>query len=164
MSGASLVAQWLRICLPMQGTGVRSLVREDPTCRRTTKPVATTTEACVPRARALQQEKPLQWEAHAPQWRVAPARHSRRKACAQQRRPNADKNKIIKKKKECPISENGTTPSHTFNISGAHQPNAMNTPPTPTSESKKILKTSSFHLRTKFQDNPLGWHCPSWES
>ena len=29
---ASLVAQWLRICLPMQGTRVRALVREDPTC------------------------------------------------------------------------------------------------------------------------------------
>ena len=31
---ASLVAQWLRIHLPMQGTRVRSLVREDPTCCR----------------------------------------------------------------------------------------------------------------------------------
>ena len=29
--GTSLVAQWLRICLPMQGTQVRSLVQEDPT-------------------------------------------------------------------------------------------------------------------------------------
>ena len=35
---ASLVAQWLRICLPMQGTRVRALVREDPTCRGATKP------------------------------------------------------------------------------------------------------------------------------
>ena len=35
----SLVAQWLRIRLPMQGTQVRSLVREDPTCRGATKPV-----------------------------------------------------------------------------------------------------------------------------
>ena len=35
----SLVAQWLRIRLPMQGTRVRSLVQEDPTCRRATKPV-----------------------------------------------------------------------------------------------------------------------------
>ena len=35
----SLVAQWLRICLPMQGTQVRSLVQEDPTCRGATKPV-----------------------------------------------------------------------------------------------------------------------------
>ena len=30
---ASLVAQWLRVCLPMQGTRVRALVWEDPTCR-----------------------------------------------------------------------------------------------------------------------------------
>ena len=37
--GDSLMVQWLRICLPMQGTRVRSLVWEDPTCRRATKPV-----------------------------------------------------------------------------------------------------------------------------
>ena len=37
--GNSLVVQWLRIHLPMQGTQVRSLVQEDPTCRGATKPV-----------------------------------------------------------------------------------------------------------------------------
>ena len=37
--GASLVAQWLRIHLPMQGTRVQALIREDPTCRGGTKPV-----------------------------------------------------------------------------------------------------------------------------
>ena len=37
---ASLVAQWLRICLLMQGTRVRALVWEDPTCRRATGPVS----------------------------------------------------------------------------------------------------------------------------
>ena len=37
LCGASLVMQWLRIRLPMQGTWVRSLVREDPTCLRATK-------------------------------------------------------------------------------------------------------------------------------
>ena len=37
--GTSLVAQWLRIRLPMQGTQVRALVWEDPTCRGATKPV-----------------------------------------------------------------------------------------------------------------------------
>ena len=36
---ASLVAQWLRILLPMQGTRVRALVQEDPTCCGATKPV-----------------------------------------------------------------------------------------------------------------------------
>ena len=35
----SLVAQWLRICLPMQGTRVRTLVREDLTHRGATRPV-----------------------------------------------------------------------------------------------------------------------------
>ena len=72
------MAQWLRIRPPMQETRVRALVWEDPTCRRATKPCApqllslrstardpqllspraTTTEACTPRARAPQQEKP----------------------------------------------------------------------------------------------------------
>ena len=80
----------------MQGTRVRALVWEDPACHGATKPMrhnywacalepvshnywspwATTTEAHAPRARAPQQEKPLQWEAHAPQQRVAPARHN----------------------------------------------------------------------------------------
>ena len=36
---ASLVAQWLRILLPMQGTRVRALVWEDPTFRGATKPM-----------------------------------------------------------------------------------------------------------------------------
>ena len=35
--GTSLVAQWLRIHLPMQGTRVQGLVQEDPTCRGATK-------------------------------------------------------------------------------------------------------------------------------
>ena len=35
----SLVAQWLRIHLPMQGTRVQVLVWEDPTCRGVTKTV-----------------------------------------------------------------------------------------------------------------------------
>ena len=38
-SGTFLVAQRLRIRLLMQGTRVRALVREDPTCRGATKPV-----------------------------------------------------------------------------------------------------------------------------
>ena len=37
--GASLVIQWLRICLGMQGTRVQSLVQEDRTCCGATKPV-----------------------------------------------------------------------------------------------------------------------------
>ena len=37
---ASLVAQWLRVCLQMQGTRVRALVWEDPTCHGATRPVS----------------------------------------------------------------------------------------------------------------------------
>ena len=40
VSGASLVVQWLRVCLLMQGTRVRALVWEDPTCRGATRPVS----------------------------------------------------------------------------------------------------------------------------
>ena len=39
VSGTSLVAQWLRICLPVQGIQVQFFVQEDPTCCRATKPV-----------------------------------------------------------------------------------------------------------------------------
>ena len=42
--GTPLVAQWLRIHLPMQGTRVRALVQEDPTCAEQLSPRATTTE------------------------------------------------------------------------------------------------------------------------
>ena len=40
LPGASLVAQWLRICLLMQGTRVRALVWEDPTCHGAAGPVS----------------------------------------------------------------------------------------------------------------------------
>ena len=61
--GTALVFQWLRICLPMQGTQVWSLVWEDSTCCRTTKPLRHNYLAHVqqllkpahPRAHALQE-------------------------------------------------------------------------------------------------------------
>ena len=43
----SLVVQWLRICLPMQGTRVQSLVWEDCTCHGELSPCAAATEARV---------------------------------------------------------------------------------------------------------------------
>ena len=46
LHGASLVAQWLRIHLPMQGTWVQALVWEDPTYRRATKPMHHNYWAC----------------------------------------------------------------------------------------------------------------------
>ena len=39
LNQASVVVQWLRIRLPMQGTRVWALVGEDPTCHRANKPV-----------------------------------------------------------------------------------------------------------------------------
>ena len=77
--GASLVAQWLRICLSMQGTRVRALVWEDPTCRRAARPVSHDYWACASGACAPQWKKPRQWEARAPRWRVAPACRNWRK-------------------------------------------------------------------------------------
>ena len=73
LTGASLVAQWLGICLPMQGTRVWALVWEDPTCRGATRPVSHNCWACASGACDPQQERPRQWEARAPRWRVAPA-------------------------------------------------------------------------------------------
>ena len=42
----SLVAQWLRIRLPVQGTWVQAPVWEDPTCCRAAKPVSHNYWAC----------------------------------------------------------------------------------------------------------------------
>ena len=44
--GTSLVVQWLRICLPMQGTWVWALLQEDPTCHGAAKPVCHNYWAC----------------------------------------------------------------------------------------------------------------------
>ena len=64
---ASLVAQWLRVRLPMQGTRVRVPVWEDPTCRGAAGPVSHGHWACASGACAPQWERPQQWEARVPQ-------------------------------------------------------------------------------------------------
>ena len=46
LCGTSLVAQWLRIRLPMQGTWVWALVQEDPTCHGATTPMHHSYWAC----------------------------------------------------------------------------------------------------------------------
>ena len=50
----SLVVQWLRAPLPMQGTSVLALVREDPMCCGSVGPCTTPAEptCCAPEARA----------------------------------------------------------------------------------------------------------------
>ena len=103
MSRPSLVVQWLRICIEMQGTRVRSLVREDSTCHRATKPVShttgpalcgvrklrplsprvTTAEACALEPE-LCNEKPLQREALTLQQESSPCSSQLQRARVQQ--------------------------------------------------------------------------------
>ena len=67
--GTSLVVQWLRIRLPMQGTRVQALGREDPTCHRAPKPMRHNYWAC-----ALEPARQNYW-ARAPQ--LLKSTHSR---------------------------------------------------------------------------------------
>ena len=80
--------QWLAICLPTQGTWVRSLVWvRRPTRLGTTKPMCHNFWTRAPGARAPQQEKPAQQEACAPQpqWLpLTPTRGSRQEATKSQ--------------------------------------------------------------------------------
>ena len=68
LHGTSLVVQSIRIHLPMQGTRVRSLGGEDPTCCRATKPVPQPPSPCS-RARRPQPPSPSS-RARRPQHRV----------------------------------------------------------------------------------------------
>ena len=91
----SLVVQWLRIHLPMQGTQVSSLVWEDPTCHGATKPMHRNywgrelqllKRACLERVLCSKRS-------HCTQPRVA-SLTSTRESPQQKRRPSAAKNKI----------------------------------------------------------------------
>ena len=105
---ASLVVQWLRIHLLMQGTRIRALVQEDPTCRGAAKPVRHNYWACTVEPTSHNCWSPCAWslcstkgEATAmrsPCTAMKSSPHSPQleKACMQQRRPNATKNKLIK--------------------------------------------------------------------
>ena len=73
------------------GTWVRSLVLADPNAPGKLSPWATTTDAHKPRAHDLQQEKPLQWEAHALHLDSSRCSLQLEKALVQQRRPRAAK-------------------------------------------------------------------------
>ena len=110
-SWTSLVAQWLRICLPMQGIRVWALVLEDPTCRGATNPGCHNYWACAPgpvnhnywahvpqllkptRLESLlcNKEKLPQWEGHALQWRVGPTRCNYRKPACSNEEPTSQK-------------------------------------------------------------------------
>ena len=88
--GASLVAQWLRICLPMQETRVWSLVREDPMCCWTTKSMchnywAGTLEPVLCNKRSCHNEKPCT------ETREQPVIATTREEPVQQQRPSTAK-------------------------------------------------------------------------
>ena len=85
---ASLVAQWIRIHLPVQGTQVQSLVQEDSTCCRATMPACH--NYCVPRV------MPCNSRSHHsknPEHRNSGPRSQLQKACTKQWRPSTAKSK-----------------------------------------------------------------------
>ena len=99
----SLVAQWIRICLPVQGTQVWFLVQKIPRAADHPSPWVTTIEhvlwslwaapadAQASSGHTPQLEKPPQWEACALQLERSPCSPQREKACSQHRRPRATK-------------------------------------------------------------------------
>ena len=92
LPGASLVVQWLRIRLPMQGTRVRALVWEDPTYRGAAGPVSHNYWACASGACAPQREAAIVKGPRTAMKR-GPRLPQLEKALAHKRRPNTAKNK-----------------------------------------------------------------------
>ena len=84
--GTSLVAQWLRICLPKKGTQVWALVQEDPT--EQLSPHATTTDP-VPLEPVLRSQRSTTVRSPRTKTKSSPR--------AQQQRPNSAKKKKKKK-------------------------------------------------------------------
>ena len=117
--GTSLVVQWLRICLPMEGTRVRSLVWEDPTCHGATKLVHHNYWACALEPTSHNYWSPRAWslcsatrEATAMRSLCTTTKSSLLPHCSlqldkahmQQWRPNAAKKKKRKKKEQIALS------------------------------------------------------------
>ena len=113
--GTSLVVQWLGVCLPIQGTRVRALVWEDPTCHGAAKPMCHKYWACALEpmshncwARVPQLLKPMHLEPPCSTGEATAMRSlcttmksnprslQQEKVRAQLRRPNAAKNKLNK--------------------------------------------------------------------
>ena len=77
----------------MKGTQVQSIIQEDSTCWGIAEPGFHIYWSPCARVRALQQEKPLQWEAHLPQLESRPCSPQLKTAHAQQQRSSAARNK-----------------------------------------------------------------------
>ena len=89
ISGTSLVTQWLRIRLPMQGTRVWALVREDPSCRRATKPISHNYWACMPQLLKPTRLEPVLLNKRSHHTKSSPRLLQLEKAHVQQWRHNA---------------------------------------------------------------------------
>ena len=130
------MAQWLRIRLPMQGTQVRALVWEDPTCLRATRPVRHNYWACALEPASHNYWSPRTWSLctatksshHSPQLE---------KDRAQQRRPNA-----TKKKKKTRQANRSPIPTATWRASKVH-PVCSSLGPFPLLTSWGVLAKSS---------------------
>ena len=100
--GNSLVVQWLRICLPVQGTQIQSLVCKDSTRCGQTKPLHHNYWARVPATEPMRptawtpQDKPPQWEAHTPHLESSLHFSQLEKVHLQQQRLKAAKNTFLK--------------------------------------------------------------------
>ena len=105
-------------------------------------PCATTTEArSRPRTRALQLEKPLQWELRAPQLENSRSSPQLEKACTEQRRPSIAKTKLTDRLKTLQSMQEKKLDKtqHPFMIKNAWQ----------------IRTSSSWHLRREHPSLPL---------
>ena len=83
-----MVVQWLGVRLPMQGTRVRALVWEDPTCRGATKPVSHNYWACASGVSAPQQREAEIVRGPCTAMKSGPRSLQLEEALAQKRRPN----------------------------------------------------------------------------
>ena len=102
-SSTSLVVQWLRIHLPMQGTQIWSLVEEDSICHGAAKPAAATTEARGPYSLCCNKRHHSEKRAHL-SYRVALGLCNWREP-EQQWRPITAKNKQINEIKPISMSD-----------------------------------------------------------
>ena len=89
-----LVVQWLRICLPVQGTWVWSLVQEDSTYTGNSVHVPQLLKRLHPTAHTLQQQKPPQQQVCTPQLENSPQVQQQR---AKSKWKTRCKNCILKK-------------------------------------------------------------------
>ena len=91
------MARLSRICLPMQETGLQSLVQEDPTIRGATKPVRNKCWACALEPRIHNKRGHLSEKAVHKNFTITPSLYSQTKVRTATKAQNSQK--YIKKKK-----------------------------------------------------------------